>query len=101
MKEYDTLTLVCDYRDNEGALVDLSDVDITADIKSSDGNLYEPLVVKKYHSLGGFGLSRVANYLPAGEYLAEVLFTQRSVTHRVASDTFYIVVEQAITLPRS
>lgn len=98
MKEYDTLLLVCEYQDDTDEPVDLSNITVTADIKSKAGTLYESLRVKKSQQTGSFSLSRANGYLPADQYRIDVLFTQSN--HRVASETFTLNVEQSITLPR-
>ena len=98
MKEYDTLLLVCEYQDDTDEPVDLTSIAVTADIKSETDTLYESLRVSKLAQAGGFSLSRASGYLPAGQYRIDVLFTQSN--HRVASETFTLNVEQAITLPR-
>lgn len=98
MKEYDTLLLVCEYQDDIDEPVDLSKITVTADIKSKTGTLYERLRVQKTNADGSFVLSRLERYLPADQYYVDVLFTQPN--HRVASETFTLNVEPAITLPR-
>lgn len=99
MKEYDTLLLVCEYQDDASEPVDLTNITVTADIKSTLGTLYESLRVQKLSQAGSFSLSRAEGYLPADQYRIDVLFTQYN--HRVASETFTLNVEQAITLPRA
>lgn len=100
MKEYDTLLLVCEYQDDSDTPIDLSAITVTADIRSKTGTLYESLRVNKLPQAGSFSLSRVEGYLPSDQYRIDVLFTNQVARHRVASETFILNVEQAITLPR-
>lgn len=95
IKEYDTFALACDYTDDMGKAISLDDLDITADMQSS--SLSEQLTVTKMPETGRFTLSRVADHLPFGQYQIDILFSTAHTRHRVASETFNINVNRAIT----
>ena len=100
IKEYDTLALVCVYQDDSGTPISLDDVAVTADIQSTSNDLYESLDVTKNTGIGNFTLTRDKPYLPFGQYRIDVLFSSEYVQHRVASKTFLLNVDHAITLPK-
>ena len=101
IKEYDTLAIVCEYQDDDGSLLDLNNMTIIADINATSGGFKEPLNVDVSSELGRFTLSRTAEYLPLGSYRIDILFTNTDTGRRVASETFALNVNKAITLPRA
>ena len=100
IKEYDTLALVCDYQNDNGVLISLDNVTVTADIQSTVGQLIEPLNVRKMPETGRFALLRDTSHLPFGQYRIDILFTSDITGRRVASETFNINVHRAVTSPR-
>ena len=101
VKEYDTIAIHCQYLDDNGAPISLTNTNITADIKSYDSKVIEHLIVEITNITNGvFILTAEKSDLAPNKYLIDVLFESKSSGRRVSSETFYLRVNPAITKPR-
>ena len=101
IKEYDTLAIHCQYLNDNGMPISLSNTNVIADIKSYDNKIVEHLIVDVTNTEQGVFVMTTENAtLAPNKYLIDVLFESASSGRRVASETFYLRANPAVTKPR-
>lgn len=98
IKQYSTIEILCEYKDNDGAGLSLADTNIRSDMYSQNGRFIDTLTVQVLDEAAGvFMLTPTINKLPVGKLSIDVIFEKDG--KMVTSDTFSIDVELAITNP--
>lgn len=98
LKQYDTVSIVCEYLDDLGQPVNLTGTTIKSNlIASSGGAIRSFTVVNTNLSKGVFELKLPDASLAVGTYKADILFTDAQ--KRLSSDAFALNVIGAITTP--
>ena len=101
VKEYDTIAIHCQYLNDNGAAISLANTNVIADIKSYDNEILEHLIVSVIDTEQGIFVMTTENgSLAPNKYLIDVLFESATSGRRVASETFYLRVNPAVTKPR-
>ena len=98
IKQFDSIAITCSYTGLDGAAKDLSGVSIASQIRTNSGALVSDMVVSITDAAGGlFTMRPAADNLPAGRHNVDVLFTIND--QRVASNTFTLTIDPAVTAP--
>ncbi|WP_230656870.1 phage baseplate upper protein [Psychrobacter sp. I-STPA10] len=98
IKEYDTLTIACQYLDDDKQPLSIADIEIKSEMRGPSGHLVDTLAVRIDDiEQGRFTLSPTLEKLPTGTHKLDILFIKQG--QRISSQTFTIVVHPAITKP--
>ena len=96
IKEYDSVTIHCQYLDDNDLPLSLADIQIKAELRGISGKLVDTLEVTIDDlDNGRFTLRPTVSPLPVGALNADALFTKHG--KRVSSETFTITVHPAVT----
>ena len=96
-KRGDTLTLTCTYK-VDGVATSVTSIDIDSQIRDSQGNLIQELVVTKQASTGVFTILATAtetSLWPVSVLVCDIQFSEGGTVR--SSQTFNIVVNQEVT----
>lgn len=100
IKQYDSIIFKCQYKDDTGAPLSVEGLSIQSEIRKQSGDLVTRLNVRVNDAAAGvFVLTPEADALPYGTHLVDVLFIKHGA--RVASDTFTVTIEPAVTRPEN
>lgn len=98
IKEYDTVDILCVYKDDSGQPYDITDITVESQLRSAYGQLICDMKAKVVDAIGGqFTIEPTIAKLPSGNHKIDVYFSQGG--SRVASETFNLPVQQAVTHP--
>ena len=98
IKEWDTLSLTCEYKNDEGVPIDLSDICIGSELRKYYGG--EPVtldVAISNASDGVFVLTKPDVRLSPSIYKIDILFKDKLDDSILSSDTFELKVLPSIT----
>ena len=96
IKEFDSITIACQYTDDSGKPLSIEGVDIKSEMRNSSNKLIDNLLVTVSDEVSGlFTLEPTLERLPIGNHKIDVLF--RKEGFKVSSDTFYLSVSKAVT----
>jgi len=101
IKQYDSLSILCRYTEDDGTVTNLTGTKVEVDVKTLSGILISNLIVDASDiGLGEFTISSDLVSIYPGKYLIDILFTDLLSEDRVASETFQLLVNPSITIPR-
>lgn len=96
IKEYDSITIACQYKDDDGLPLSLAGVEIKSEMRTQNSALIDELEVTVSDvDQGLFHLRPTKTRLPTGYHNIDILFTKNG--NRISSDTFHITVSRAVT----
>lgn len=96
IKEFDSITIACQYTDDSGKPLSIEGVDIKSEMRNSSNKLIDNLVVTVSDEVNGlFHLRPTLNRLPLGQHKIDVLFSKHGF--RISSETFYVAISKAVT----
>jgi len=102
MKEWDTLSLSCEYTEDDGTPINLTDICIGAEIRKFYGGTPIFMKVVIVDSAGGkFILEIEKDRLLPSNYKVDLLFQDKIDLATLSSETFGIKVLPAITTPEA
>lgn len=98
IKQYSTIELLCEYKDDGDLPLSLAGITIKSDMRTALGGLVDNLDITVLDVEAGlFVMKPTIDKLPTGVLSIDVLFENGG--KRVASDTFTIEVNRSITNP--
>ena len=96
IKEYDSITIACQYKDDDGFPLSLDGVDIKSELRTQHNVLIDRLeVTVSDEDQGLFHLRPTRRRLPIGKHNIDVMFSKNGF--RISSETFQIAVIKSVT----
>jgi len=96
IKEFDSVTIACQYTDGSGRPLSIEGVDIKSEMRSVTNKFIDNLEVTVSDEVNGlFHLRPTLDRLPVGQHRVDVLFIKHGF--RISSETFYVSVSKAVT----
>lgn len=96
IKEFDSITITCQYTDDSGKPLSIEGVDIKSEMRNSSNKLIDDFDVTVKDAVKGiFQLRPTLDRLPLGQHKIDVMFSKQGL--RLSSETFYVSIAKAVT----